>query len=193
MNRRIHGVFLAALLLILSLGALLLWNAQSLQRERDDIALANRLINSIAQLRLAAVETSLFHESRAQHQWQYKSRALTLELDNAHFSGTRDGQHAKRIKANLRLAQTVYARLSSSEDEPEGPHHERQVRATATLLLITEEMKTAAHAIRQNSDAVLEARLRNLHMLAVLTFMALLTLLGYVWRLLRRPGQAIPS
>lgn len=174
--------------------AVTLMFSHDLENQTRDIEAAVDLIDSATQLRQIGVETALFHELRAQDQWQRKMAKMRAEIDSMPLTAPNQQAKLRRINKKLDLLQTIYARLIVAPALGAGgsvrpglkPDTSVEARTVSSLLVVTQEIIDVGHSlIRCNREEGARA-LRNLQWSVLLVILTMAAFVIFVWRLVRR-------
>jgi len=173
---------------------MLLFTEHRLSGDRAAIARADSLGDSVDELRMAAVETALFHAARSRDQWHQQVTQIEAQLARAATASPEQAPAIARFRKNLDLAQNVYQRLVDIADTSIGPSSQLrtgdrsdiEARSMASMLVLVAEMSGAG---REMSEAATEttraAQLRRAST-TVLLILAMAALLGGVLFRVRR-------
>lgn len=185
-------LLLAAMVTAMAIGVTAIFSRDLENATRDSEA-AEALIDSANQLRQIGVETALFHELRAQDQWQRKLAAMRAQIERMPVSELGEQGQLRAMSKKLDLVQIIYTRLiqapalgavgaSGSGSKPDPAV---QARTAASLLVVTQEMIDIGHnLIRGNRGEGVRA-LRNLQLSVLLVIVTMGLFVVFVWRLVR--------
>ncbi len=186
-------LLLAALVGAIAVGVTLLFS-RDLDNATRDMEVAQALIDSANQLRQIGVETSLFHERRAQDQWARKLASMRAQIDQMPISAPIEQAQLANIRRKLDLMQTIYGRLvvaptvGTAGSQGSGSMRDPSVeaRSVASLLVVTQEVVDIGNRlIRGNREEGAQA-LRKLQWSVLLVTLSMGAFAVFAWRLMRR-------
>ena len=180
-----------AALIIPVAASMTLFSARNVEQATSDINAAEDLINSVMQLRQVAVETALFHESRAQDQWRRKIASVTAEIERMRVSTPRENKNLEHIQKNIALLQIIYPRLTGVPSAPMSrpPTYRTELeaametRAVASLLGVTQEVTDLGHELIRGNREEAAVALRMMQTSIGLLILAMGVFIVFVWRL----------
>jgi PAS domain S-box-containing protein len=181
---QINGLLLIAALVIPCAATLVGLAHTRLNLEMREMAAAENLINSINQIRMIAVETTLFHEARSLDQWQRKMQAMQTEIAAWEKFETGTQNQIQAIRTRLALLQTIFPRLSSSVPENK-LDTERNARTIASLFVLTQEIINLGNDLIRTQRNDTERALFFLQLTLGVILLILGTLALLVWHLVR--------
>jgi PAS domain S-box-containing protein len=167
--------------------------SRDLEEETQSIEAAVALIDSATQLRQIGVETTLFHEQRAQDQWQRKLTNMRAQTDRMPVSTPGELAQVRSISKKLDLLQTIYARLATTTTLSNSgmrpglkPDPSVEARTVASLLVVTQEIIDIGHNLIRGNRVEGAQALRNLQLSVLLVIVTMGAFVLFVWRLVRR-------
>jgi PAS domain S-box-containing protein len=170
--------------------------SRSLDIKMREMADAEKLINSLAQLRMIAVETTLYHEARASDQWQRKVATLQTELKRLPTSREIDRARVDRFLKRITLAQTIYARLAAlpttspttlpAAGGEQTSNAEQTARTVTALFVVTQEMNDIGYEIIADDQLEVKAALFRMQLSMLVVILVLAGSMLFVWRLISR-------
>jgi PAS domain S-box-containing protein len=187
--RRQLNVLMAVCALAITLTFVLMLTAASAVNQRaKESAAAEELIRSATQLRQIAVETVLFHEARSRDQWQRKLVVMRADLKKVIGDNRIETVNLAIIGKNIALAQKVYARLAATADAGtpatvSAVDAALEARTISSLFVITEEMLDSGYEVIRSNRADAAKSLREMQMSIALFVLCVVSMLGFVWRL----------
>jgi nitrogen fixation/metabolism regulation signal transduction histidine kinase len=173
----------------------LAWNTtQALKLEMAEMAAAEDLIDSLSQLRMIAVETTLYHESRASDQWQRKISALQAQVVRLSGSGQLNKARAERFLKKAELAQVIYARLTTlpsntnanATASEKSANAEQEARTVTALFVVTQEMNDIGREVIVGNQREVNAALGRMALTMLFIILVLAGLVLFMWRLISR-------
>ncbi len=179
--------------------AMLLVTEQHLVRGRAAIIQADALIDSGDRLRMAAVETALFHEGRSRDQWFQELSRIEEQLGQIAVDTPKQVSAVARVRKNLDVARNIYQRLIEVADASVGPmglqrprdRSDVEARSMASMLVIISEMNSAGN---ETADAARDIMRQAQSQRAIATLLLILAMtalmvsvLFYVRREVLRP------
>jgi signal transduction histidine kinase len=198
-REKINRLLIATALVVpLGIGAVL-HSAREVELQRLNIAAAERLITGSLELRQIAVETILFHEPRAQEQWQSKIASINVDIKGSPFTDSDDKARLDRISRNVSLLQVVYSRLTNRQQAAAGSSGDRlssqetslEARSVASILVITQEIENAGRELVSANRAATTSALfmmQSVVSLVILSMGILILLAWYlIWHNVLRP------
>jgi PAS domain S-box-containing protein len=191
---QVNLLLLAAALVTAAAVGVTLFFLHDLERATQDIQDAEELINSATQLRQIGVETTLFHELRAQDQWQRKLTGIRADIEHMPTSDSSEQAKLRSISKKLDLLQSVYARLvqapalaqRSSMGAGNPMDTSVEARTVASLLVVTQEIIDIGHALIRSNRSQGAQALGNLQLSVLLVVLTMGAFVVFVWRLVRR-------
>ena len=186
-------LLLAALVSAAAVGVTLAFS-HDLELATRDIRNAEDLIDNATQLRQIGVEAALFHEPRAQDQWQRKLVSMRESLDGMPLSAPAEQAQLRSIGKKMELLDTIYARLDVAPAVGAGSatslaaklDASGEARTVASLLVVTQEVVDIGHSLIRSYRADRALAQRNLQLSVLWVILTMGAVVVFVWHLVNR-------
>ena len=140
-RRQIYFSGMAALLIITLLVVAVVVRSQQKAEETADRQFTEFLSRSIAQLRLLAVETSLYHEPRAAEQWLLRQQSLVETLSDAPPGDELWQQGLLKVRSAVEILVVLQQRLAEPAGQmSENEYRELQARTLSSLMVVSNDL-----------------------------------------------------
>lgn len=166
---------LALLIIALLLTTVMVRSGQR-ATESSDREFTEFLFRSIAQLRLLAVETSLYGEPRAAEQWALRERELAQRLHAAPERDAPWNDALAKVRDTHTILKVIYQRLAEPPGEISADEHaELMARTLSSLMVVTHELWDQTSVLSHHVLAESESR-ESLNRLLIYTMLGILLL-----------------
>ena len=195
-RRQIYVSGMAALLIITLLVIAVVVRSQQKADETADRQFTEFLFGNIAQLRLLAVETSLYHEPRAAEQWLLRQQAVSDALTTAPARGDPWNQALLKVRAAYEILIVLYRRLAEPPGQvSETEYRELQARTLSSLMVVSNDFWNQTTVLSHQAQQLAASRelvsaLLIYSMLCIL-LINIVVLIGLLYRHVLSPLAAI--
>ena len=157
-RRQIYVSGIAALLTIALLAITVVVRSEQKANETADREFTEFLFRSLAQLRLLAVETSLYHEPRANEQWLLRQEAVSDALTTAPVRGEPWNQALLKVRAAYEILVVLHQRLAEPPGQmSEAEYRELQARTLSSLMVVSndfwDQTSQLSHLAQQQAES----------------------------------------
>ena len=183
---RVDALIATATALLSITFAVMLYAAAQVSHELADVTQADDLIHQTAELRLIAMEATLFHEPRSQTQWQKRVGSIQRHIASMPVDTAEERNDLKRIKERIETAQGVFARIPLIDTASNPEARLAEASTMASLLVITSEIVDSGRVFADSASANAQTAAHTIMQAIVLALLISALLLMAIRWLIRR-------